>query len=94
MINNRSTQDLSYCPRRGRSNCHRDDRLFLTWVEKWLIGQSGGVPYEGTFIDHRVEGSVSPVRYDAHVWYAGVVVVLSSYAMVFLRRAPRQAAGD
>jgi hypothetical protein len=58
----------------------------LTWVEKWLIVQSGGVPYDDTFIGHYLEGPVYPVGYDAHVWYTGVLVVLSAYALVFLRR--------
>jgi hypothetical protein len=58
----------------------------MTRVEKWLIGQSGGVPYDGTFIDYYLEGPVYPVGYDAHVWYAGAVVVVSVYALIILRR--------
>jgi hypothetical protein len=58
----------------------------LTWTEKWLIGQSGGVPYVGSFIEYYLEGPIYPVGYDAHVWYAAAVVVLSSYVLVLLRR--------
>jgi Protein of Unknown function (DUF2784) len=58
----------------------------LTWAEKWLIGQSGGVPYDGSFIGYYLEGAIYPVGYDGHVWYAGAVVVLSAYVLVLLRR--------
>jgi hypothetical protein len=58
----------------------------LTWAEKWLTGQSGAVPYDGSFIGYYLEGPIYPVGYDGHVWYAGAVVVLSAYVLVFLRR--------
>jgi hypothetical protein len=58
----------------------------LTGVEKWLVRESGDVPYDGTFIDHYLEGPVYPVGYDAHVWYSGAVVALASYALVVAHR--------
>ncbi|MFC5730056.1 MULTISPECIES: DUF2784 domain-containing protein [Nocardioides] len=69
----------------------------LTGVEKWLIRQSGGTPYDGTFIDHYLEGPLYPVGYDAHVWYGGAFVALTSYGVVAVRRhrlkAPVTASG-
>jgi hypothetical protein len=47
----------------------------------------GGVPYEGTLYrpPHRGLGQPGEIR-RARLVHAGVVVVLSSYALIFLRR--------
>ena len=58
----------------------------LTKVEKWLIAESGGTVYSGTFIDHYLEGPIYPEGYDAHVWYAGALVAMGSYYLVLMRR--------
>lgn len=68
----------------------------LTWIEKWLTRESGDVPYDGSFIDHYLEGPLYPAGYDAHVWYAGAAVALASYAVVVHRlrlKAPITAPG-
>jgi hypothetical protein len=63
----------------------------LTRVEKWLIVESGGTPYNGTFIDRYLEGPVYPEGYDAQVWYVGALVAVGSYFLVLLRRLRAEA---
>jgi Protein of Unknown function (DUF2784) len=58
----------------------------LTALEKGLLGYAGQTPYEGTFIEQYLTGTLYPPQYEAAVWYAGAAVAITSYAVVFLHR--------
>lgn len=58
----------------------------LTALEKGLLGSAGRTPYEGTFIEQYLTGTLYPPQYEAAVWFAGAGIALASYAVVFLHR--------
>jgi hypothetical protein len=59
----------------------------LTSLEKWLIVQGGGTPYDGNFIGHYVVGTFYPTSLAETVRFLSLVVVLASWAMVVHRHA-------
>jgi len=58
----------------------------LTALEKWLIAQGGGSPYEGYYIGHYLVGTFFPGSLEDPLRDLSVVVVLASWVTVAHRR--------
>ncbi len=58
----------------------------LTALEKWLIAQSGRVPYEGSFTAYYLRDTLYPAQYETAVWLSGMGLAVVSYAVVLRRR--------
>ncbi len=58
----------------------------LTALEKWLIAQSGRMPYEGSFTAYYLRDTLYPAQYETAVWLSGMGLAVVSYAVVLRRR--------
>ena len=58
----------------------------LTILEKWLLLQGGGTPYEGSFIAHYLHDVLYPGEYEIAAWLVATGIALFSYALVLTRR--------
>lgn len=57
----------------------------LTALEKWLVLQGGGTPYDGYFISHYLVGRLYPTTVADAVRDLATVVILGSWAVVAQR---------
>jgi hypothetical protein len=58
----------------------------LTALEKWLITQGGGTPYEGYYIGHYLVGTFFPGVMEDPLRDLSAIVVVASWALVGQRR--------
>ncbi len=58
----------------------------LTRLEKWLRGEGGQTPYEGSFIHQYVRGTFYPAEYETAVWISGMAIAVASHVFVLTRR--------
>ena len=58
----------------------------LTALEKWLIVQGGGTPYEGYYIGHYLAGTLFPGSLEQPLRDLSAIVVVASWALVGQRR--------
>lgn len=62
-------------------------RCPLTAVEKWLIGASGGTPYDGSFTAYYLRDVLYPAEYEIAVWVGMMSLAVLSYVVVLTVRA-------
>ena len=58
----------------------------LTSLEKWLLEQGGATPYEGSFIQYYLHGTLFPGQYEIAVGLGAWAVALASYALALTQR--------
>ena len=63
-----------------------DFRCPLTALEKWLLAQGGGTPYEGSFTAHYLRDTLYPAQYENSICMSAMALTLVIYAIVLKRR--------
>jgi len=58
----------------------------VTTLEKWLITEGGGTPYEGSFTAHYLRDTLYPAQYETAIWLTAMGVAITSYVVVLRRR--------
>ena len=66
----------------------------LTALEKWLIVQGGGTPYEGYYIGHYLAGTFFPHAMEDLLRDFSAIVVVASWALVGQRRLAERGVAD
>ena len=57
----------------------------LTTLEKWLLTNGGGSPYDGSFIHRYLQGVLYPAEYETAMWLGCMAVAVASQAYVLTR---------
>lgn len=66
----------------------------LTALEKWLIVQGGGTPYEGYYIGHYLVGTFFPGSMEDPLRDLSAIVVVASWGLVAQRRLAERRVAD
>jgi hypothetical protein len=65
----------------------------VTRLEKWLLVKGGKAPYDGSFTEHYLRGTLYPAHYETAIWLTAMGIAIGSYVLVVMRRR-RQAAEE
>ena len=57
-----------------------------TTLEKWLRVQGGETPYEGSFINQYLRGTIYPPAMETAVWLGCMGIAMASWVFVLTRR--------
>jgi Protein of Unknown function (DUF2784) len=57
----------------------------VTTLEQELLRRGGRTPYEGSFTEHYLRGTLYPAQYETAIWVTGMGVAVLSYVVVLMR---------
>jgi hypothetical protein len=66
----------------------------VTTLEKWLLVKGGRTPYDGSFTEHYLRGTLYPAQYETAIWLTAMGIAIGSCVWAVVRRRRQAVAED